>query len=177
MDKNKFNKKRLLYNNSEDLYFLTYNTLLILFYLDCKKESKSFKDYRKLAFLIPIISDEKKTTLLLDYYKNKTKPNRNIYRELNRMYYESLENIALIRYVLLILEKREIVVLVNDESKTNIYLNDFSKYEVFIKSARFKGEKERILELKSNISRLKTINYMTFVENFFKVNGVVIWEN
>ena len=38
-----FKEKRLLYNNSEDLYFLAYNLILILSVLDCRTEKVALK--------------------------------------------------------------------------------------------------------------------------------------
>jgi hypothetical protein len=173
----KFEKKRLMYNNSEDLYFLTYHIVLLLYHFNCINEKKQFKDYRKLVFLIPIIADETKTTILIDYYKEKNKPNKNIYQVINRLYYDSIENLTLLRYVLIILERKGIVTLVNDENKTNLYIENVDKCKEIAGNNRFLNEKERIINLKTNISRLKSINYLTFVDNFFKRNGVAIWEN
>ncbi|MDX8361646.1 hypothetical protein [Cytobacillus sp. IB215316] len=172
-----FNRKRLMYNNSEDLYFITYNIILLLYHLNCIGENKPFNDYRKLVFLIPIISDEKKTTILLDYYKGNLKPNRNIHREINRLYYDSIENITLIRYVLMILEREEIIKLINVESRTNLYISNIEKSKDIASNLRFKDEKERILKLKKKIRMLSRLNYLTFVDCFFKRNGVAIWEN
>ncbi|WP_079529957.1 hypothetical protein [Halobacillus hunanensis] len=175
--RNLFDIKRLMYNNSEDLYFITYNIILLLYHLHCKSEKKQFKDYRKLAFLIPIISDEKKTRILIDYYKGKVTPNNNIHKELNRIYYDSIENIILIRYVLVIMERKGIINLVADTNKTNLFINDIEEFELFAEDKRFNTEKQRILAIKKNINSLSRLNYMTFVNEFFKRNGVAIWEN
>lgn len=172
-----FDKKRLMYSKSDDLYFITYNIILILYHLNCTNKEKPFKDYRKLVFLIPIIADQKITTILLDYYKEKNSPNRNILGEMNRLYYDSLENLVLIRYVLMILESKNIITLVNDENKTNVYINNIEECKSLVSNIRFEKETQRILKIKKGINRLSTINYMTFVENFFKRNGVAIWEN
>lgn len=171
-----FKEKRLLYNNSEDLYFLAYNLILILSVLDCRTEKSSFKDYRKLIFLIPIISDEKSTQLLLNYYKNSINPNENIVKELNRIYYDAIETITLLRYLLLILEKRNIIKIVTGDNKVNIYLLENETIKTFTQSSKFEKEKRRIVEIKEKVKSLKRLNYMTFVDNFFKANGVAIWE-
>ncbi|AMR05749.1 hypothetical protein [Bacillus thuringiensis] len=171
-----FKEKRLLYNNSEDLYFLAYNLILILSVLDCKTNKSSFKDYRKLIFLIPIISNEKNTQLLLNYYKNDIKPNAHIIKELNRIYYDAIETITLIRYLLLILEKRNIIKIIVEDKKVNIYLLENETIKMFIQDNKFEKEKRRIIDIKGKIKTLKRLNYMTFVNNFFKINGVAIWE-
>lgn len=171
-----FKEKRLLYNNSEDLYFLAYNLILILSVLDCKTEKSSFKDYRKLIFLIPIISNEKNTQLLLNYYKSDIKPNAHIIKELNRIYYDAIETITLLRYLLLILEKRNIIKIVVEDNKVNIYLLENETIKMFIQDTKFEKEKRRIIDIKGKVKLLKRLNYMTFVDYFFKANGVAIWE-
>ncbi|PEE73592.1 hypothetical protein COM81_27780 [Priestia megaterium] len=173
----KFDERRLMYNKSEDLYFITYNIILILYHLKCTNQKKQFKDYRKLVFLIPIISDDKLTTVLLDYYKGKNNPNKILRNAINRLYYDSIENIILVRYILIILEKKGIIKLVNEANRTNLYLNDIENYSALVNDPRFSKEIERIENIKNNINLLSRLNYMTFVENFFKRNGVAIWEN
>ncbi|MEK4871225.1 hypothetical protein [Niallia sp. FSL W8-1348] len=176
MDK-QFDKKRLMYNKSEDLYFITYNIILILYHLKCINSKKQFKDYRKLVFLIPIISDDRMTSIFIDYYKGNNKPNKVISNVINRLYYDSIENIVLIRYILMILESKEIITLVNEANKTNLYINKIDVCELLVKDSRFTKEVGRIETIKNNINRLSIVNYMTFVDNFFKGNGVAIWEN
>lgn len=171
-----FKEKRLLYNNSEDLYFLAYNLILILSVLDCRTEKSSFKDYRKLIFLIPIISREKSAQLLLNYYKSGINPNKNIVKEINRLYYDAIETITLLRYLLLILEKRNIIKIVTKDNKINIYLLENETIKIFTQNPKFEKEKRRIIDIKGKVKSLKRLNYMTFVDNFFKANGVAIWE-
>ncbi|OAN14607.1 hypothetical protein [Exiguobacterium undae] len=172
-----FKKKRLLYDRNEDLYFLTYNVILILSELGCTTEKGSFKDYRKLIFLVPIISDDKSTQLLINYYKSSKNPNKYIVKELNRIYYSSLETITLLRYLLLILERKNIIKIINEENKVNIVLLENEDVKRFIQSPIFFNEKTRINKIKKRIKSIKRLNYITFVDGFFKMNGVAIWEN
>lgn len=169
-------KKRLLYNKSEDLYFIAYNILLILYKLGCNNKANQFKDYRKLAFLIPIISDSTTTRLVTDYYDNKNEPNFNIKNSLNKLYFKSIENIILIRYVLIILEQKGIITIESEEDKTNVYFNDYKKHIEFCENNIFKEEIKNIAELKLNIYKLRTLKYITFIDKVFKKNGVVVWE-
>ncbi|MED3897261.1 hypothetical protein P4797_20005, partial [Priestia aryabhattai] len=148
----KFDQRRLMYNKSEDLYFITYNVILILYHLKCNNQKKQFKDYRKLVFLIPIISDDKLTTVLLDYYKGKNNPNKILRNVINRLYYDSIENIILVRYILIILEKKGVIKLVNEANRTNLYLNDIENYSALVNDPRFSKEIERIENIKNNIN-------------------------
>lgn len=58
-------RKRLMYVTQEDFYFLTYCLLLILKQIGCTKEDKLFKDIRKLAFCVDLVSDSELILLLL----------------------------------------------------------------------------------------------------------------
>lgn len=175
MDK-KLHEKRLLYNKSEDLYFITYNILLILYHLGCIDEKKKFKDYRKLSFLISIVPDHNITLLAKDYYNGTNIANESIKDSINKLYFQSIENIILIRYVLLILEERQILKIDNEENSSSIHLVNVDKYKEFLISEKFEEEIENIKMLKKNIYRLSSIKYITFIDNLFKKNGVAVWE-
>jgi len=174
---NNFEMRRLVYNKSEDLYFIAYNVLLLLHHLKCTNSQRQFNDYRKLVFLISIISDEKKTAILTDYYKEGITANKNIRTVINRLYYESIEHLTLIRYLLVILEKKGVVKLVMESNKTNVFIENHLAFSGFFENERFTKEKNRIEKIQQKIPRIRSINYMTFIDNFFKRNGVAIWEN
>jgi len=172
-----FEKRRLVYNKSEDLNFIAYNVLLLLHHLNCTNSQRKFNDYRKLVFLISIISDDKKTSILTDYYKEGIIANKNIRTVINRLYYDSIEHLTLIRYLLVILEKKGVVKLVMESNKTNVFIENSRDFLIFFEDERFIKEKRRIEKIQQKIPRIRSINYMTFIENFFKRNGVAIWEN
>ena len=55
--KNKtFAKKRMMFIQKEDYNFLTYNLLILLYSLNCISESKRFRDFRKVAYLVDFIN-------------------------------------------------------------------------------------------------------------------------
>lgn len=176
MDINDIKKKRLLYDKSEDIHFAIYNILLLLYYLGCTNEKKAFRDYRKLTFLIPIISDEVLNTIFIDYYRGKNEINKNIRRRLIRIYNGGIENISFIRYILLILEKNNFIKLIEEESKINLYLCKQSSLEEFLENAIFKDEIRCINNIKNSNYQLAKVSYSTFINNLFKVNGVSVWE-
>lgn len=169
-------EKRLLYNKSEDLYFIAYNILLILYYLGCNDEKSEFKDYRKLTFLISIVSDKKITTLVKDYYDNLNTPNKSIRDSISRLYFNSIENIVLIRYVLIILEERGIIKINSEKDRTNIQLANINICKELLTSNKFEEEISNINILKKCVNRLSSIKYITFVDKLFKKNGVAVWE-
>lgn len=175
MRNKEFDLKRLLYNENEDLYMITYSIILILYELN-NTGRNYFKDYRKLVFLIPIISDNELTQIFSDYYKGKTQANNSIRHELEKLYYNSFQNITMLRYVLLLLEKKEMVQLQSEEGKTNVVLIRDNIAELFAQNNIFGSEISNIRKVRSTVPRIRTINYITVVDNLFKLNGVLVWE-
>lgn len=171
-----FHKKRLVYDEGEDLYFVTYSILLILYHLECCDEKREFKDYRKLCFLINIISSEKQTNIVRDYYNKKNNINNSIKNSINNLYFNSIDNIVLIRYVLLILESRGIIEINSEENRTNIYLLNKESYKQLLESDKFRDEIQNINIIKKTVSKLRGLLYITFIKNLFEKNGVAIWE-
>ncbi|WP_213818284.1 hypothetical protein [Garciella nitratireducens] len=176
MDINDIKKKRLLYDKSEDIYFSIYNILLLLNYLGCVNEDKAFKDYRKLTFLIPLISDEVLNTIFIDYYRGKSEINKNIRRRLDKIYNGGIENIPFIRYILLILEESNFIKLIGEENKVNLYLCQQSNLENFLGNTIFADEIKCINNIKIGNYQIAKVSYSTFINNLFKVNGVSVWE-
>lgn len=171
-----FHEKRLVYNDWEDLYFVTYSILLILYHLECFDEKREFKDYRKLCFLINIISSEKQTNIVRDYYDKKNNINNSIKNSINNLYFNSIDNIVLIRYVLIILESREIIKINSEENRTNIYISNKENYRQLLESDKFRDEIKNIKIIKKTVNKLRGLLYITFVKKLFKENGVAIWE-
>ena len=68
----KNNIKRLMYISNEDFYLMTYTTLIFLNKLIGKKsKSKTFKDHRKLFYIIKLLSDYRLIDLLIRYKDKK----------------------------------------------------------------------------------------------------------
>lgn len=49
-------RRRIMFIQQEDYNFLAYNFMLVLIASDCNSASKSFHDFRKIAYLIEFIS-------------------------------------------------------------------------------------------------------------------------
>ena len=160
------NRKRLIYNINEDIYFYVYNILFILNTLECYSSQDSFKDYRKLVFLIDFISNDRDCDTFIRYYRGKFKANDAIRRNLRDKYYKGIEKIKILRYVLLIMEKHNYIRLENDENRK----------EGFFENKRFKEVVETIKKIPSP-KTLRKVSYKTFIENIFKINGVDVWED
>lgn len=56
-------KKNLMFISSDDFYLLTYATIIILDCLNCTK-GRVFKDYRKIPFIIELITNNRNILIL-----------------------------------------------------------------------------------------------------------------
>lgn len=170
------NRKRLLYDINEDIYFYIYNIIFILNTLECYSSEDSFKDYRKLVFLIDFISNRTDCDIFIKFYRGKVTPNETIKRCLRDKYYDGIEKIKFLRYILLIMEKHGYIKLENEDKRVNVILIKENHTEEFLNDKRFKEIIDTINRIPGQ-KVLKKVAYKTFIENIFKVNGVVVWED
>lgn len=173
--KSLMNRKRLLYETTEDIYFYMYNILLILNTFECISEEKNFQDYRKLSFLIDIISNDENYKLFIKYYGKKQEAKSRNLRKLQYLYYDGIEKIKFLRYVLLIMEKNKLIAINNNDNKTNVYIIRENNEAEFFINIRFEEVINKIKNLPRSNS-IKKIAYKTFIKNIFKENGVKVWE-
>lgn len=170
------NRKRLLYEINEDIYFYIYNILLILHTLECYSGDNSFMDYRKLVFLIDFISNDNDCEIFIRYYKGRIKPNNTIKRNLRDKYYKGIEKIKFLRYVLLIMEKNHYIRLENEDKRVNVYLIKENHQDEFFINKRFEEVINTIKKIPAR-NILRKVSYKTFIKNIFKINGVDVWED
>lgn len=170
------NKKRLMFIKGEDFYFLTYNIIIILKVLDCTSAAKTFKDYRKLAFLVDFISDWSLLNILLAYPTGKYVNTRD--REsLTRSYSSGLVRMNEILKLLFALEKKGILQLVKNPSNGNLdlFLNKSAIPKDLFENDIFKFELDNANMLKKNFSRISSIKLETFLGNFYYNYGITKW--
>lgn len=167
--------KRLSFIKAEDVFFIIYNTLIFLNNLKCTSEKSTFKDWRKLIFIIYLVNDRRSIEILKEC-KQGIK-NDHFTRELKRIYLEGAQNKNLVKHILLLLEKKKLICLVEGKVELDIYLLENDEVKEFIKNELFDDEKENIEELRILFPKIRTLLYKTLLEKIFKNNGVEIWEN
>ena len=111
----KSEKKRLMYIQSEDFYFLTYNTVILLYTLDCINGVRYMKDYRKISFLMDFISNPYYTSFL----DRETLSNSDI-RELTRLYSNGILRLKDINKLFYTLDSQKIITL-NKKKGTDVF--------------------------------------------------------
>jgi hypothetical protein len=158
-------KRRIMYIQKEDYNFLAYNILLVLRQLNANDESSSFKDFRKIAYLIHFIN---------------LNPNFNTYEqnELVKIYSQAQLKKQLISHLLIVLRNRKFIGMsINRIHQSfDIWIIEENIPEDFFNKEFFVKEINNIQYLQSNISRLKGITVKKMVDTIFTKNKVITWE-
>jgi hypothetical protein len=168
-------KRRLNYITSEDFYFLAYEMLLILKSL-YSATGAAFKDHRKLAYLVHIISDSRLIGIM---ERNK---GRHISSSLDKeLLFNSFTSGELhkrdIYKIMLSLQKRGFITLSKgvEPEVFNIQLNMKSIPAEFFASGEFSSDFDIINRLKIAIPRISSLTIDTFLERAYKDYGLNVW--
>lgn len=167
-------KKSLMYLSGEDFYLYSYALLVILDSLSCTN-GKLFKDYRKLAFMIEFVKDERLVQIIQQTVNGKLNPIDKEY--LFSSYSVGLSRRSEILKLLFTLEKRKLVILNkgNAPSIINVTLNKNEIPDDFFDKKLFLHEYSNVKKFCSQIQRLSTLKLETFLEKVYKNNGITTW--
>ncbi|ANC19295.1 hypothetical protein WR52_11115 [Bacillus cereus] len=171
-------KKRIMFNRDEDYYFITYNILIILKAYGCKNSKSKWIDYRKLSYLLPLVSNSSLLDLYIRYIDDNRIPPKEDIELLRDTYFKSKLRLKLITSILFTLEANQLVSLMkNDRRHTiDIWINQENISKTFFKSELFEAEVQNINKLKNTIPRLKSLSTKTLLERLYTNNGVSVWE-
>lgn len=166
-------KKRLMYIQSEDFYFLTYNTIIFLKTLDCINGSRHLKDYRKISFLMDFISNPYYVS-----YLDKEILSSSDLRELTRLYSNGILRLKELNKLYYTLDSRKIITLSKKENSDvfDISLNIENVADEFLDEELFEIEIENSKVIKSRIKRLSSISLDSLKEKLFIDKGVKAWQ-
>ncbi|MCU5477790.1 hypothetical protein OCB02_18970 [Bacillus cereus] len=170
-------KKRIMFNRDEDYYFITYNILIILKTYGCKNSKSKWIDYRKLSYLLPLVSNSSLLDLYIRYIDDNRIPPKEDIELLRDTYFKSKLRLKLITSILFTLEANQLVSLMkNDRRHTiDIWINQENISKMFFKSELFEAEVQNINKLKNTIPRLKSLSTKTLLERLYTNNGVSVW--
>lgn len=159
----------------EDYYFIMIKVLIILNQLECYK--KKFIDYRKLAFIIAFIKEDRD----LDLYKRSIKG----YDELNILERERLVNIfyrgkmdqPVIKRELFFLEKKKLISLEKNVKFNciDVVLIKNKDLNKILSSDKFNNDIEKVNKIYKELNRVTSIKYDTFIERVFGNSEVSRW--
>jgi len=167
------NKKRLMYIQSEDFYFLTYNTIILLNTLDCVEGDKYLKDYRKIPFLIDFIANPYFAAFL-----NGSVLNEFDKREMTRLYSNGILRQKEINKLFYTLDKRGLIHLSRKDNSDilDVTLNKSKLSSDFFDSELFGVEIHNSKLIKNHIPKLSFITLDTLKQKLFADKGVKVWQ-
>lgn len=168
-------KKNLMFVSSDDFYLLAYSIIIILDCLGCTK-GREFKDYRKIPFIIELISNKRNTlTLEASHTESLHKGDKNF---LFQSYTNGLAKRSETLKILFTLEKKGYVTLQQGSIETlvNITLNKEKLPQGFLSREVFKSEYENCEKFKKIIQRCTVITLDTFLSKTYRDRGIKIWE-
>jgi len=158
-------KKRLMFIQKEDYNFLAYNTIILLDALDCTSDTKKFKDFRKIAYLI-------------DFINEGGDPTNFDQDQLAKIYSRAQIKKKLLHHLLIVLRNKKFIeVSVNATSKTiDLWLNKSSVPAEFFNTDFFRKEMDNINELKRVLGTVRNFTMKTLADKIFTDNNVLTWE-
>lgn len=161
------NKKRIMYMSGDDFYFFTYNILIILKELGCT-DGRVFKDYRKLPYVVDVISDQHLLNILKrnNFGRIKSPVDR---RHLISSYTNCKIKTSEYLKLLFSLERKGFVSLSSSKrcSQIDISLNDKYIAKDFFIAKVFDKERQNISILKSEVKRMSSINFETLIDRLY----------
>lgn len=153
--------------SGEDFYFFTYNILLVLNELSCT-DGKLFRDYRKLPYVVDVISDQHLLGILKrnNFGRIKNPIDR---RHLVTSYTNCKIKTSEYLKLLFSLERKGIITLSSSKrsSQIDLTLNKKSLSKEFFKSELFEREKTNISTLKAEVQRISYLNYETLIDKLY----------
>jgi len=158
-------KKRLMFIQKEDYNFLAYSTLILLKSLDCTAETRKFRDFRKIAYLV-------------DFVNEGGIPSQFDQQRLADIYAKAQIKKKLMHHLLIVLKNRNLItVSVNKSSQTiDLWLNFQEIPSDFFDLKMFEDEIKNVLELKDTLTiRVRSMSIKTLVEKIFNNNNILTW--
>lgn len=167
------NKKRLMYIQSEDFYFLTYNTIILLNTLNCIEGDRYLKDYRKISFLVDFTSNPYYAAFLKGGALNESDK-----REMTRLYSNGILRQKEINKLFYALDSRGIIHLTRKSNSDilDVTLNKSKVPAEFFDGELFEVEIQNSMLIKNHISRLSSITLDTLKQKLFTDKGVKVWQ-
>ena len=156
-----------MFIQKEDYNFLAYSLLILLDTLDCSRENKLFKDFRKIAYLVDFINQGG------DFVKYSRE-------QLSLIYTKAPIKRQLIHHLLHILSKKNYIgVSRNTTHKSfDVWIIRENLPSAFLDKRFFENEISNINLLKNAFGNrsLKTITLKNLSDAIFKTKNIITWE-
>lgn len=169
-------RKRLMFIAGEDFYYLTYNSLLLLDSLDCTKPDTRFRDYRKLAYLVDFVADERLCGILTRHRGQGKIGNSFDHHLILSAYARGTPRVNLLSRLTYALEQRGILTtIVEPEQQATSLTVDRDKLRELVSSVHFEKERQNALALAKVYNRVRSAGLDTLLDKLFYAYGVGSW--
>ena len=160
-----------MYLSGEDFYLFCYSMFVVLDVLGCHG-GKVFRDYRKLAFLINIMNDEKLIYILRSDHIN-TYDQEYLYNS----YSNGLMKRSEILKLIFTLEKKGFVTLSRGKKnqEIDVSLDKASIPDSFFNQKVFLSEYNNVKTIKKSVPKLNTLTLDTMLKKIYADKGVKTW--
>lgn len=176
-DVRKVVKKRIMFNKEDDYYFITYNVLFYLYISGFTIEEKRLYDHRKLAYVLPFISNKNLLDMLIG--DKAISSNGDVFK-LQNVYYNARINMKTFTAILMALENKGFVHMRKSLTRSciDIWIDSKSIPKDFIKNKLFVSEIDNITTFNKLVPRIKILTLQTLLQKIFgPQGGLFIWED
>jgi len=169
-------KKRMMFLKGDDLYYLTYNILILLKELRCFSNERPFIDHNKLAFLVEFVAD-KQITSIIAANSIKVDLSQSEKHILQSTYAEGIMRRHIITRLIFALNKRRIIGLSQGETASQImlWITSDTLPEDFFKTDVYDAEISNISLFKQVLPKVRTMRLDTMLGKLFDRYGVSTW--
>lgn len=167
-------KKRMMYLSGEDFYLFCYSMFVVLDVLGCHS-GRVFRDYRKLAFLVNILNDEKLIYILTSDQSDEVNPYDQEY--LYNSYSNGLMKRSEILKLIFTLEKKGFVTLTRGKKnqEINVSLEKGNIPVAFFDKNVFSSEYDHVKKIKKSVPKLNTLTLETMLNKIYTDKGIKTW--
>lgn len=174
---NTLTKKRILFQKDRDTCFLAYNILIILDYLKCYSLETSFKDYRKLSYLVDFTSSD----ILIGIFCKTGTFKQKEFNLLKNSYINASSRQNQIFLLIQVLRQKEIVDLdldTDDPLKNRLFIKNKEIIEPIIDKKKFYYEYRNIdlFNKSPEIRALRSLLLATLLDKIYSSRGIKVWE-
>jgi len=164
-----------MFHLEDDYYFITYHVLLFLKVMGCVDSNSRLKDYSKLCYIVPFISNDLYLNILSKQPDDEM-PYSEDRKTLREVYLKSRLKRNLFSSIVFALHRKGLVSLDKPSNSTaiDIWLNPSSELS-FLTEEDYDYETDNIRAFKRLHPRIKSLTTETLLKKLYTEKGVTVW--
>jgi hypothetical protein len=170
-------RRRMHFVAGEDLYFLTYTTLLVLDEFGCTSNEKALRDFRKVAFVADFVASPRLAAGLTLWSGQPARVNREDRDLLRAVHDRGVARIQLVFRLLYVLENRGLVAIESSEKARllSLHLCEAPTVRTLIDNDMFQPERRHIGTLRKVLPKFRSASLPYVLDGLFGRFGVSTW--